>query len=444
MKKFATSFLFATLLPLMGSAQEAKTAPTAEEPAKKAVAKPSNIGEMLTMGSFDAKLRLGYEYSDFENKPVDTADAATGLSLSSYIGYRSAELGGVSFYVQGHNNTNFIEDFNDGIGGGDSNYDVIADPEATTLHQTYLDLSLIPDTKIRLGRQELLLDDVRFFGNVGWRNTAQTFDGVTLTNKTIADTTLTLGLYNKVNTIFDTQVPFDHIGVINAKYTGIKDHTFAGFVYLVDADEDQIGNNKGAGSQDSATYGFRANGKFDDFGYDFTVANQSDYADTDGRDAQFVHAFGSYKVGDWTPGLGYMYLSDAGNDGKGFDTLFSTAHKFNGWSDQFLGSNGGGLAAGLQDYYASIGGKFMGNKVVLAAHYFDTVDDSFEEYGYEYNALIARPITKRLTASLKGAYYNGNDDGTKSQDETVVWFRLDYKIGGKVSEAGSTLASIFE
>ena len=445
MKKFATSFLLTALLPMLATAQEAKTPTKAVEPTKEVEApKPQHIGDMLTMGSFDAKLRLGYEYSDFDNKPVDTANTAEGLSLSSYLGYRSAELGGVSFYVQGRNTTNFVEDFNDGIGGADGSYDVIADTEATNLHQAYLDLSLLPDTKIRLGRQEVLLDDVRFFGNIGWRNTFQTFDGVTLTNKTIADTTITLGLYNKVNTIFDTQVPFDHIGVINAKYTGIKDHTLAGFVYLVDADEDQVGNNKGAGSKDSATYGFRANGKFDALGYDLTVAQQSDYADTDGRDAQFVHAFGSYKLGNWTPGLGYMYLSDAGDDGKGFDTLFSTAHKFNGWSDQFLATNGGGLTDGLQDYYASIGGKFMGNKVVFAAHYFDAVEDGAEEYGYEYNALIARPLTKRLTASLKGAYYDGNDDGTKSQDETVVWFRLDYKIGGKVSEAGSTLASIFE
>ena len=433
MKKFASSFLLATLLPFMGVAEET----TKEAP------KPSNIGEMLTMGSFDAKLRLGYEYSDFENKPVDTANAAEGLSLSSYLGYRSGELGGVSFYVQGHNNTNFVEDFNDGIGGADGSYDVIADTEATSLHQAYIDLSLIPDTKIRLGRQEFLLDDVRFFGNVGWRNTAQTFDGVSLVNKSLPDTAITLGLFNKVNTIFDTQVGFDSIGVINAKYTGIKDHSIAGFVYLVDADEDETGV-KGAGSKDSATYGFRANGKFDALGYDFTFAQQSDYQDTDGRDAQFVHAFGSYKVGDWTPGIGYMFMSDAGSDGKSFDTLFSTAHKYNGWSDQFLGSNGGGLVDGLQDYYASIGGKVMGNKVVFAAHYFDTANSDVEEYGYEYNALIARPITKRLTASIKGAYYDGNDDGTKSQDETVVWFRLDYKIGGKISEAGSTLASIFE
>ena len=387
--------------------------------------------EAFTKGSYDAKLRLSYEYADVDNG-ITHADS---LTLGTYLGFRTAELGGVSLYIQGQSTERIVSDYNDTMGLNAGERDVVADADGHRVQQAYLDFTkLLPDTKIRLGRQEMTLDDVRFIGDIVWRQRSQSFDGISLVNKSIPDTALTLAVYNKVNTIFNTSVDFDHIGIINAKYTGIKDHAVTGFAYLVDADEDQS-DRKGADNEDSITYGFRLDGKIDQFGYDFTLANQSDYANTDGRDAQFVHAFGSYKVGEWTPGAGYMYLSKAGNDDKGFDTLFSTAHKYNGWSDQFLGTNGGNLTDGLQDYYASLAGKIAQNKVVFAAHYFDTVNTS-EEYGYEFNGLIARKLTDRLTTSLKAAYYAGNDDGSKAADETVVWFRLDYAIGGKISDIG--------
>ena len=387
--------------------------------------------EAFTKGSYDAKLRLSYEYADADNG-VDHADS---LTLGTYLGFRTAELGGVSLYIQGQSAERIVSDYDDTMGLNTGDNDVVADADGHRVQQAYLDFTkLLPDTTIRFGRQEMTLDDVRFIGDIVWRQRKQSFDGISLVNKSMQDTALTLAVYNKVNTIFNTSVDFDHIGLINAKYTGIKDHAVTGFLYLVDADEDQT-DRKGGDNEDSVTYGFRLDGKFDQFAYDFSVAQQSDYANTEGRDAQFVHAFGSYKVGEWTPGAGYMYLSNAGNDGKGFDTLFSTAHKYNGWSDQFLGSNGGNLVDGLQDYYVSLAGKIKENKVILTAHYFDTVNRS-EEYGYEFNGQIVRKLTDRLTTSLTAAYYDGNEDGTKSQDETVVWFRLDYAIGGKIADIG--------
>ena len=144
--------------------------------------KAADFGEFFTKGTYDLKLRLAYEYSDLKNSNVSPGK---GLVLSSYIGYRTAELEGFSLYGQFHNLWKIDDQYNDLRGKYAGDYDVIADPDGSRVQQLYADFTQIPDTKIRLGRQEILLDDVRFIGNIGWRNTAQAFDAITLTNKSI-------------------------------------------------------------------------------------------------------------------------------------------------------------------------------------------------------------------------------------------------------------------
>ncbi|MDD7984483.1 alginate export family protein [Lentisphaera marina] len=416
MKKFATCFLMSAL------------AATAAE-------KANDFGEIFTKGELDLKARLGYEHASVQGSANDDANA---LTLSNYVGFRTAEIGGLSFYAQYHSNQRVVSDYNDTEGHGAGEYEVVADPDVTRWQQVYADFTLIPDTKVRVGRQVILQNDVRFIGNIGWRQTEQTFDAVSITNKSIDKLELFAAYADKVNTIFGNSVEYDHILMFNAKYKLAETHTLTGFSYFVDGDEDLKAKggtaHKGATTNDSATYGVRVDGKFDDFIYDATFAYQTDYADSDDNETMFTHLYGGYKMGDWTPGLGYMFI-DERDENFAFDTLFSTAHKFNGWSDRFLGTNGGNLADGLQDYYIDLKGSFMGNKVVLAYHYFDDVAGN-DDYGMEYNALVARKLTDNLTASVKAAYFVGNDDRGDgyANDDMNVWLRLDYAIGSKIGD----------
>ena len=183
--------------------------------------KADNIGDFFSKGTYDVKMRLAYENSDVDNG----VDEGEGLTLSSYIGYRTAEIAGVSLYTQFHNLAKLADDYNDTDGKNAGVHDVIADPDGNRIQQLYADLTMIPDTKIRIGRQEILLDDVRFIGNIGWRNTAQAFDAVTITNTSVEDTTIFLGYSNKVASIFFDENEYDGIYLANVKYAGIKGHT---------------------------------------------------------------------------------------------------------------------------------------------------------------------------------------------------------------------------
>ena len=398
--------------------------------------KAADIGELFSKGTYDAKFRLGYEYSDFED---NGAAPGKGLSLSSYIGYRTAELSGLSFYAQFHNMWKIDDKYNDTQGKYAGEYDVIADPDGNRMQQYYADFTGISDTQIRIGRQEILLDDIRFIGSIGWRNTAQAFDAIKLTNKSIKDTTLTLVYSEKVANIFNEEVDYDGIVMANAKYTGMEGHTQTLFAYLVDADTSETSAST---KRDTATYGIRLTHDLDDFLFDFTYAHQTDYQDSKDVDVNFMLTSLAYKMGDFTPAIGYSFIE--GSDkagGQAFDTLFSTAHKFNGWSDQFISTNAGNLRDGLQDYNASLTYKQWDTTFKLVYHYFDTTESHTydDDYGQELDFLIARKINKYCKASAKFAYYDASSDrenfgGTASKDEFVLWLRLDFKIGAPISD----------
>jgi hypothetical protein len=395
--------------------------------------KAKDLGEFFTKGTYDLKLRLSYEYSDVDN--AATAHAGKGLTLSSYIGYRTAELGGFSFYGQFHNLWKIDDQYNDLHGKYAGQYDVIADPDGSRIQQLYADFTQIPDTRIRLGRQEILLDDVRFIGNIGWRQTAQTFDAITLVNKSIPDTTIFLGYVDKIATILFQEAEFDGIYLANAKYSGIKGHTQSVFAYLADSESENP-----LSSRDTATYGFRLNGAFDKFKYDMTYAHQTDWQDSSDRGLNFFQGYLGYDFGGFEPGIGYSFIdgADTGRAGdKGFDTLFSTAHKFNGWADQFLATNGGNLTNGLQDFYASVKFKAGGFNFGVIYHYFDTTEGHTYDgsYGQEIDFVVSRKLTDRLTATAKVAYYDEfNSSGNPTADELVFWLRLDYALSGPVSD----------
>ena len=399
-----------------------------------AAEKAMNIGEMFTKGVYDVKLRLAYEYSDVDN---GTVNPGRGLVLSSYVGYRTAEYEGFSLYAQFHNLWKIDDKYNDGRGKFAGEYDVIADPDGSRIQQLYADLTFIPDTKIRIGRQEIILDDVRFIGNIGWRNTAQAFDAITVTNTSIKDTTVFLGYSENVASILFSENEYDHIFMANVKYSGFKGHNQTAFAYLVDSDANETRYGPSIG-HDAATYGVRLNGKFDKLGYDFTYAHQTDYQDSNDLDLNFFNGQLSYTMGDFTPAIGYSYIEGADNAGeRGFSTLFSTAHAWNGWADQFLSTNAGGLSNGLQDFNASLTWKQWGTTFKVVYHYFDTTESHTydDAYGQEIDFVVAKQLAKNLKGTAKLAYYDRfSETGNPTADELVFWLRLDYSFSAPIAD----------
>jgi len=126
-----------------------------------------------------------------------------------------------------------------------------------------------------------------------------------------------------------------------------------------------------------------------------------------------------------TAKIGYESLgSDSGT--YGFSTPLATLHKFNGWTDQFLGTPG----VGLDDTYISLSGKLLGGKWVIAYHDFEanqgtaTVDD----LGDEIDILYAKKFGKHYSAGVKYGAYSAGDAAAGKVDTDKMWVWLGAKF----------------
>jgi hypothetical protein len=412
MKRFVTNLVFGALSWCL----------VAGSPASAAVV--DDLTTALKSGKADVGLLASFEYKNRD----DATSPAKQFSLRTRIGYRTGNFHQFSLYAQFHNLTNAWEEFRH-ADGGEADRDLIADPDGNRLYKAYLDYSGLPQTTVRLGRQEIILDDARLLGNIGWRLNGQSFDAVTVTNKSIADLTLFAGYVNQVNTIALTHVDLDHFYLINAQYAGVKNHKLSVYGYLLDTE------STADSARDCATYGVRVVGKPGMFNYALDYTLQTDFADGEDHDADMLNLYAGATVAPIDFGVGYSYISGQDGDDRPFDTLYSTAHKFNGFADLFLSTNGGSLTPGLQDYYAKVATTFLGVKLSVIYHYFDSYeDDQFDgTYGDEVDVVVVKPISDNLKLLVKYANFMQDDDESNgfanpTVDTEILTARLEYKF----------------
>lgn len=377
--------------------------------------------DSIKNGKASLQLQFSFEYSDLDD--AADLDSAKGLTLRTRLGFQTEEYNGFSMFLQMHNLSQIIDDYS-WPGGGNPNYDVIADPDGSRVHQFYFTYKFNDIFSLKAGRQEIIYDDARLIGNVGWRQNGQSFDGAVFSINT-GRNNLSLGYIYRVNTIFLTHVDLDGLYTIHDTFNINKSNKLTLFAYLLDTESDL------PDSRDSGTYGFRLVGSIDNFNYDFTYAFQNDFADGENHGGDMINAFVEYKFENFAFGVGCNIISGQKGNDRPFDTLFSTAHKFNGWADQFLATNGGNLINGLDDYFAQFSTVISKHKLVVVYHYFDTNENVTygERYGDELDILVVRKINKNLSCLAKAAFYNAkNYENNPTTDEKVFWLRVMYKF----------------
>lgn len=389
-------------------------------PLAPAMAAPgSDLQSAITGGKASVDARLRFEHAEQDNGSED-ADA---LTLRMRLGYLTgkwqsfdafAEYEGV-YAIGGDDNYNsgppFLDNTND-----NTSFATIADPTGDEVNRAWLRYSGLADTAIKLGRQRLILDNARFFGNVGWRNDEQTFNAASLVNTALPNTTLTYAYLRRNNFIFFNENKLD-AHLLHAHWAADERLNLSAYTYLVDFREDN--NPRVPGTPDHLIAGLRATGKLKPVGYTVEYAKQSDYADSSSvvdADYYLIELFTT--LVPVTPKLGYEVL---GGDGSfGFSTPFGTNHAFQGWADVFLNTP----ANGIRDAYASLSAK--AGKVKFAAVYHDFQSDEGNlDYGSEINLLVAGPVTGKLGLLFKFADYNADDFAA---DTRRYWLQAQFKF----------------
>ncbi len=375
-----------------------------------------SFDEFVKSGNVDLNFRYRVESADVKGG----ADAALANTLKSRATIKTGNLYGFSALVEGDNVFQLTDDFFDGGENGTKNteYDLVLDQETTQLNQAYLQFDA-GDTSIKGGNQRILLDNQRHIGGVAFRQDEATFDAVSVTTKTLANTTVFAAVANNRNNIKNENTE-ESISLLNMKYSFDKDLSASVYYYgITDVNTPDSG-------VDLDTFGVRSTGAIESISFEAELATQNKTTAGGGDfDSLYYHINAGTKLGVVKATIGYeAFGSDNGK--AAFATPLGTNHKFFGWSDVFLT---GADNDGIQDFYASGVSMVSGIKVVGQLHNFSTSENG-DALGNEIGVMVDKKFGT-YGANLKVAQYfasNYAENNLNKADTTKIWLTASAKF----------------
>lgn len=423
------------------------------EDAPKTPPPPATLLEAITAGKPMTSFRLRYENVDQDGwnatagKNLDEADAWT---LRSLIGWQTAPFKNFSIAAQLINVTQLNDDFYDttdqifghyvkvpgAIPVDKRKYPTVVDPDYTGINQLFLEWTGLPDTKVRIGRQSVKLDNVRFVGNVEFRQLMQVFDGVAVENKSFKDVDIYAAHFEGLRRITGQYLNDGNVDILNAKWKYSPTESLTGYGYFqnmplngwnpyTDDAHTKFGGTTFSDNS-SKTLGLRVDGshKIDDNWkalYTAEYAKQNDYRGGDKNiDAHYWRLGAGAGWQSWYLRLDRELLSSNGDsvaaNRYAFQTPLATGHMFQGWGDSFLLTP----KEGMEDTYLSFGGEVFGIKLAGEYHWFDSDMDfktagdigthrSGNQYGKELDLSAAYAYDKNWSGKIEYFSYNEDD-----------------------------------
>lgn len=379
---------------------------------------PATFADAFAQGKVSLNVRARYEGVD--QTGLKDAEA---LTLRTRLGFTTAPYQGLKAMVEFENIASPDGDrySQAGLNPGGTGRAVVADPEGSEVNQAWLAYTS-GKTVATLGRQRLVLDNVRFVGDVGWRQNAQTFDGFVLSDKTFDKTTLTYGYLSRINRVFGDDHALGNWDsdshVLNASYAGLKAGTLTGYAYLLDFEN--------AAAQSCATYGVSFAGATPltdavKFTYRLEAATQSDYGSSA---LNYTTSYYTVELGVASkPGALAIGYEELGSDGGvSFRTPLATLHAFNGWADMFLATP----ANGIEDTYVKAAANLPGGIGFLAFYHKFTAARLGADYGTELDLQLTRKFGKFVTGVVK--YASFDRDSTAFADVDKFWVMAEFNF----------------
>lgn len=322
-----------------------------------------------------------------------------------------------------------------------------SDDNATALHEAWAKLKFSNKLSLKMGRQEIIYDDHRIFGSVGWAQQARSHDAFIFkylpNNKNRLDVGFALNA--------DTQTNVDNL---YSNAAGYKTFQYAWY----HGDFDKFGLsflllNTGIEYEDVntkqtidyvQTIGPRLTYKKDKFKANAAMYYQTGKTvDTDVNALYYAANLG-YKLNDnFNFSLGYEYLSGKDQDDtdaeiNNFAPMFGTNHKFNGWMDYFY--VGFGNPTGLRDISATLAYKKDKFSMKLVPHFFSTAGDVFDtdgkmdaNLGTEIDFTLGYKIAKDIKLSAGYSQMFATDTmeiikgGDKDENNSWAWIMFTFK-----------------
>lgn len=375
----------------------------------------------ISSGKANVSFRYRYEHVD-QDGISDNANASTGLLRLNYKtgSFNKWSAFGEFDYV----GEILLNDFNNLSGSSPdrSQYPVVADGKGADLNQLYFDYDPSEDTKVRIGRQRVVLDNQRFVGGVAWRQNEQTFDGLGLTFKGLPNAEVHYTYVTAIRRLFGNDVPSGRWGTSTHLLHGTIDlvdgWSVSPYFHLIDNDLDTAAS--GGLRASTSTVGARLTGGLEvgdgKLNIVAELATQSDAGDNPvSYDAEYFNIGATWALKNGlSVGLAWESLGgDQTVGGASFVTPLATLHAFQGWADKFLGTPD----QGVDDLYVTV--KYKLNKWNLTGVFHDfSAEAGSDDWGTEIDFSAGRAISDRYGVLLKAAFYNADQLAT---DTNKLW-----------------------
>ncbi|MFW6289658.1 MAG: hypothetical protein ACOC0R_01720 [Mariniphaga sp.] len=242
---------------------------------------------------------------------------------------------------------------------------------ATSVHEAWAEVSLISDFSLKAGRQELVYDDQRIFGNVGWAQQARSHDLVLL--KYEEDVKLHVGIAHHQNSNITNNIYDGPDAYKNLQFAWFNQTWEAAGLSLL------LVNNGVpvliSGQNEITRYSQTFGGRFVYALENVSLATNLYGQTGEHRSGETIRAFNFLIEAAMDNGLsaGYEYLSgnsfDKTDKVYAFEPLYGTNHKFNGFMDYFYVGNHIN-SAGLQDAYLKYNHSLDQINLAADLHYF--------------------------------------------------------------------------
>jgi hypothetical protein len=323
-----------------------------------------------------------------------------------------------------------------------------SDDEATALHQAWAEAIMSKKVSLKLGRQEIVYDDHRIFGSVGWAQQARSHDAFLFKYTPNEKSRLDIGLALNA----DSQSGIDNLYSDAAGYKSFQYAWYhgdfnkfglsflllnTGIEYLDTDNEQTVDYVQTIGPRLTYKHGkFSANGAF------YFQTGKSEASDVN---ALYYSANLGYKISDaFSAGLGYEYLSgkdqnDTDAEIKSFAPLFGTNHKFNGWMDYFYVGNHA-ESVGLTDISATLSYKKDKFSAKLIPHIFSAAADIYDgsqkmdnNLGTEIDLVFGYKIASDIMLNAGYSKMFATDSmealkgGDKDENNSWAWLMFTFK-----------------
>jgi hypothetical protein len=384
-----------------------------------------NLGAAMHGGQTNFSLKARYESVE---TPTTTTGQAKAMTMGYRFGYETGAYHDFAVNVQAQGvwgNKQYADGQTDSTQAAGLN--TVNDPAGVNLSQAHLIYRGIADTTIKQGRQVLRYDDDRWVGNVDWRQNWQTYDASSITNKSIADTTIQAAYVTNVNRVTtdgaaaagNTHMKSTLVNVNNKSlsfadivaYNYRLDYTNPLYAAASNGNANTFGSTNTTGvklaKEGIDVAGFK-------LGWTGEMAQQKNFKqNTTSYTAKYTNIGAS--VGG---SLGKLTLAQevlGSDNGVGLQTPLATLFAFNGWADKFTVTP----KNGLKDSY--LRGRSNVAGIVVGADYHQFKSDAGSmSLGREVDLIAEKDLDKNFAVGARAARYKADAASVGTNDATGV------------------------